>query len=360
MGKRKLFSSGVSGKRDGGAKVLVATLFILLIVYVLSLVLVLGWGVLTSLKSSADFNINKNLLGLPTVSQGQITDEKREDLNNDESRIEKYFNYVNSKDELFKLSNYKKFFEEFRINDGNHSESFSILFGTVDKTTHVGKDHGEGQGYYADFWDMLINSLIYSLGGSFVQTLAISVMAYMCAKYKFRFSKIIYTMVIVLLALPIIGAYPAEISLLRDLGMYDTWWGNFIQKFGFIGMYFLVFYETFDGMSDTYRDAASIDGASQWMVMTRVYMPLAIKMFGSVMLVRFVFFWNDYSGIRMYMRTHPTLSYGVFYNTIAQPMGGGIPVQVAACMVLAIPILVLFICLQEKIMGSMTLGGLKE
>ncbi len=303
--------------------------FVLLLVYVISIIAVLGWGLLTSLKSKNDFQYNDNLLGFPNLDEDDP---------------------FNSVEQFFKLENYKSFFKDFRITNDNHSESFEVWFGTQNRVTTVD----------ADFWEMLGNSILYALGNSLLQTLVITVTAYLCAKYDFRLSKILYTTVIVIMALPIVGAYPAEITLLRDLNLYDSWIGNFIQKFAFVGMYFLVFYEHFAGMSNTYRDAAEIDGASHWTVMTRVYLPLASKMFGSVVLVRFVFFWNDYSAIRMYMRTHPTLSYGIFYNTIAKPMAGGLPVQVAACMVLAIPVLIIFILLNNKIMGNMTLGGLKE
>ncbi len=303
--------------------------FALLVMYVASILGVLGWGVLTSLKSKEDFQYNDNLIGLPTMDED---------------------NHFNSLDAVFKLENYQTFFEKFKITNDNHGESFEIYFGADTRVTTVD----------ADFWEMLGNSVIYALGNALLQTLVIAVTAYLCAKYPFKFSNIVYTTVIVIMALPIVGAYPAEITLLRNLNLYDSWIGNFIQKFSFIGMYFLVFYEHFKGMSNTYRDAAEIDGASHFTVMARVYLPLAAKMYGSVVLVRFVFFWNDYSAIRIYMRTHPTLSYGIFYNTIAKPMEGGLPVQVAACMVLAIPVLIIFVLLNEKIMGNMTLGGLKE
>ncbi len=318
-----------SAPGDITSKIAKWVVFALLLIYVVSIIAVLGWGMLTSLKSKNDFRYNDNLLGFPTLDEDD---------------------YFNSVDAFFKLDNYRIFFEDFRITNDNHSESFDIYFGTQSRVTTVD----------ADFWEMLGNSVLYALGNSLLQTFVIAVTAYLCAKYNFALSKILYTTVIVIMALPIVGAYPAEITLLRNLNLYDSWVGNFIQKFSFIGMYFLVFYEHFKGMSNTYRDAAEIDGASHFTVMSRVYLPLASKMFGSVVLVRFVFFWNDYSAIRMYMRTHPTLSYGIFYNTIAKPMSGGLPVQVAACMVLAIPVLIIFVLLNEKIMGNMTLGGLKE
>jgi ABC-type maltose transport system permease subunit len=61
------------------------------------------------------------------------------------------------------------------------------------------------------------------------------------------------------------------------------------------------------------------------------------------------------------MPTHPTLAYGVFQmsqstdNTLSND-----PARLASCMVLAIPILVLFIAFRNKIMGNVSMGGVKE
>ena len=97
--------------------------------------------------------------------------------------------------------------------------------------------------------------------------------------------------------------------------------------------------------------------------MAKIYLPMAVKMIGSVFLIKFIFFWNDFSSIKLYMPTHPTLAYfiyllpsGQFTNDFAATN----PIIISSCMVLAIPTIVIFLALQNKIMGSMTLGGIKE
>ncbi len=334
MEKVKKNGRGKMGK-GVGTKIVIGILFAFLMFYVALMVFAIGWALNTSLKSQVDFNTFKNVLGLPNISG----------IN---PNTGKYLEAIQKRSlDALKLGNYQTVIDTFKVVD--NPPNYYVWFGTVQKAPTV--DAGIGV--------MLVNSIVYALGNSIIQVIALTTMGYMCAKYDYKFSRFLYVMVIVLMSLPIIGAYPAELTLLRNLNLYDTWYGNAMQKFGFTGMYFLVFYEYFKSTPDTYREAAEIDGASQLTVMLQIYVPMALKTIGSVILVRFVFHWNDYSSIRMYMPTHPTLSYGTFWNTIVKPQGST-PVKMASGMLLAVPIIVIFIIFQEKIMGSMTLGGIKE
>lgn len=328
--RRNNFGQGVA------LRIVIWTLFALLILYTATMVFSLLWSLNTSLKCDDDFTLYENMFGLPNI-RGKNPFNGTIDtlLKADALKALRFGNYI----EVFKT---------FKVVD--KSSPYYVWFGKELKSPSVNAGLGI----------MLLNSIIYALGNSIIQVTSLTLMGYMCAKYDYKFSRFLYVLVIVLMALPIIGAYPAELTLLRNLNLYDTWYGNALQKFGFIGMYFLVFYEYFRATPNTYRDAAEIDGASQWTVMTRIYIPMAMKTIGSVILIRFVFHWNDYSSIRMYMPTHPTLSYGIFWNTIARPQNIATPHKMASGMILAIPILILFIAFQNKIMGSMTLGGIKE
>ena len=133
------------------------------------------------------------------------------------------------------------------------------------------------------------------------------------------------------------------------------------MKFHFGGMYFLVFYAYFKGLPDTYAEAAEIDGASQFRVLVMIIMPLAIKIMSTVFMILFVQLWNDYRTALIYMPTHPTLAYAVYHVAIYTNKGAfaTIPAKTASCITLAVPILILFIFFKDKIMGNVTLGGIK-
>ena len=160
--------------------------------------------------------------------------------------------------------------------------------------------------------------------------------------------------------IPIVGSYPSEINMLQKLGLYNTLVGAWIQKANFLGMYYLVFYAAFKGLAKDYSEAAEMDGASEFTVMTRIMLPLVRNAYFTVFLVKFVEFWNDYQIPLLYLPSRPTLSYGLYYvSNYTANMISTVPMRMAGCIIILIPILVLFIAFNDKLMGNITLGGVK-
>lgn len=300
-------------------------MIVLLSLYSLSIFFTLGWGLLTSLKFRTDFsNPNNNVLGLPNMD---ILADKGITLFNN-------YELVFSKMTLYVRTTYYTIFSD-------------------EPVVHYSEP---------GFWGMLLNTILYAGVGSLVMAFVPAIVGYMCAKYRFKFSEIVYSTALVIMIIPIVGAYPSELTVLRGLGLYDTWVGNWIQKFNFTGMYFFVYYAFFRGLPDTYQEAAEVDGASQLLVLVAIIIPLAIKTISTVMLIQFVNLWNDYQTVLLYMPTHPTLAYGVYYLAFLNGNRdlSNVPARVASCMVLAIPILILFVLFKDKLMGNMSMGGIKE
>ena len=126
-------------------------------------------------------------------------------------------------------------------------------------------------------------------------------------------------------------------------------------------MYFFVYHAFFKGVPDAFREAAEIDGASDFTIMVRIFFPLAVKIILTVFLIQFVALWNDYQTPLLYLPTHPTLAYGVFYLSYFQLHEWyHTPIRMAGCIMLVIPILIIFIAFKNKLMGDISLGGIKE
>ena len=302
-------------------KVFVISVSIILAVYVLAMIFLLGWGLLTSLKSRTDFLFAENVLGFPKL---------------------KY-----SREELLQLKNYKLIFENFNFTK-------KVIFYQGNKLiTHESK---------SDFVTLILNTFLYAGLGSFIAAIVPAIVAYTCVKYKFRFSKILYAVVLFVYIVPVVGNYPSAITVLRKLGLYDSFGGNYIQKFSFTGMYFFVYWAFYESLSDTYSEAAEIDGASQFRILLSIILPLSIKIIASVWLILFVQMWNDYQTPMLYLPTKPTLVYGVYYMTQIDHSSKltQTPTKIAGCMLLALPILVVFIFLKDKLMGNVSMGGVKE
>jgi ABC-type glycerol-3-phosphate transport system permease component len=207
---------------------------------------------------------------------------------------------------------------------------------------------------------MLLNSILYCVGNAFFSTLAPCLVAYITAKYPYKFMKWIHSFVIIAMILPIVGSGPSEIQMIKSLGLYDSIFGFYFVKFSFMGLYFLLFHATFKNLSWGYAEAAIIDGASEWTVMVKIMFPLVSSTFGVIMLLFFIGYWNDYMTPLLYLPSYPTIAVGLykFYSAPGQQTGL-IPMQLTGCMLVMIPILIIFIIFRNKIMSNVAIGGLK-
>ena len=313
-------------------KVVFVILFVVLALYTLIMLSSLLWGLITSLKSSNDFENFGNVIGFPNVSVEGTP----------------YAGIPSGRDALLKLANYKIVLEKFVITRR------AVYYGLgAEQIVHTCK---------AGFGELLVNTLLYTVGGALIYAIMPALTAYLCAKYPYKLSAIIVVVYTLMMCMPIVGSTPFELTFLRNTGLYDNIIGNYIQKMTGSGMYFFVYLAYFKGTSETYREAAQIDGASQFRIMTTIYFPLAIKIMATVFLIQFVALWNDYQTPLLYLPTHPTLAYAVYYVSYEafEPALYHTPPRIAGLMLLAVPIIVLFAIFKDKLMGDISLGGIKE
>lgn len=212
------------------------------------------------------------------------------------------------------------------------------------------------------FFKIIFQSFFYAIAGSVIIAIVPAVVGYLAAKYPYKFSSLLYAITIVTMVLPIVGSDPSRIRLMQQLYLFDTMIGDFIVNFTFTNVYFLVFYAYYQSMSGTYSEAAEIDGASQFRTLVSIILPLAVKMMGTVILIFFINRWNSYNWQMLYMPNVWMIAFRVYVITSVNPqtLNNSTPTVMAAAMILAIPMIILFVIFKDKIMGNMSMGGLKE
>lgn len=214
----------------------------------------------------------------------------------------------------------------------------------------------KGQPLYAMFPQMLYNSVMYSVGCALFNTAVTCLTAYCCARYKYRLSKIVYAVVLITMTIPIVGSLPSQIQVAQTLRIYNTVWGMWLQSASFLGLYFLVFYETFASLPNSFFEAARIDGADDLSLIFRIALPLAKNVFFTIFLLNFITYWNDYQTPLLFLKSMPVLSYGLYLITQSNAY---VPMIMAAATVVLAPVVLIFIFANKKLMGNLTVGGVK-
>ena len=111
-----------------------------------------------------------------------------------------------------------------------------------------------------------------------------------------------------------------------------------------------------------YEEAAYVDGAGYFTTMVRIILPMAKPSIITVILFEFLAYWNEYI-ISMTMLTDPngarTLPVGLLNLMKAQNAKAEYGQMYAGMVMVMIPTLILYMCVQKKLTQGMTLGGLK-
>ena len=212
--------------------------------------------------------------------------------------------------------------------------------------------------YYIE--SLFLHGFIYAAGCTLAYITCSICVAYACARYRHTAAKIIEGMVLVIIAFPIVGSGASEMQVVRQLRLYDSFLGNFILKFSFFNLFFLLLLSAFRSVPKDYREAAMIDGANELYIMIRIIIPMVKNSIGAVALITFIGYWNDAQTPLLYLPSYPTIAYGLL--TFSQSTSGPIadaPFKMGAAFIVALPIIILFCCLSDKIMGNISAGGIK-
>lgn len=317
-------------EKKGNMNAFFWVVFGVLVAYTALMFLLFALGLNTSLKPLNQIRLDNDYFGLPDLDLWQ--------------------KQIGSKNIFY---NYIKVFQELKI-DGKTGIDTSYYAGLFTLTKMPIRPR-------ADLIWATVYTAVYAVGGALVATFVPMFMGYLCAKYTNKVSTILYGVVVFVMAVPIVGAQPATINLMRRLRLFDTFYGDWLRKASFTNMYFLIFYAYFKSLASSYDEAAEIDGASQLTVMFRICLPLAKSIFGTVFLMLFVSFWNDYTTPMMFIPSYPTLSYLVYIQTTylsGQPLAQTV-YKFAALMTFAIPIIIIFCIFNKRLMSNMTMGGIK-
>lgn len=213
--------------------------------------------------------------------------------------------------------------------------------------------------YVASFFTMLYNSLFYCVGGAVVANLSRCICAYVCARFpQFKFTKVMYSIVIICMTISFPSNLATTIKYYKMMGIYENMYMSVALSMSFQGANFLFFYAAFVGLSKEYSEAAQIDGANQFVTMTKVMMPMIMNIFMAVTVLEFVAKWNDYAPNVVHLRNYPMLSYALF-NFINQPTAVSEVSQFGACVMVMIPTLIIFVVFKDHIMSNLSIGGVK-
>lgn len=207
----------------------------------------------------------------------------------------------------------------------------------------------------------LKNSLWVSFGSSFMATSVCALAGYSFAKFRYRGRRFVMGMFMMSQAFPQAILLLAIYTMMNKAGLLGSYWALLISYVVFtlpVGTWTLKSY--FDQIPDSLIESAKLDGAGNLRIMLQIIFPLAVPGMISIAIYGFVWSWNDllYSMTLVTDSAKRTLASGLVMTFLGEASTNW-GYMMAASIVAAVPVTIIFVFLQRYFIQGLTSGAVK-
>ena len=212
------------------------------------------------------------------------------------------------------------------------------------------------------FTTALRNSVGISLIATGISVVLAMLAAYAIARLEFPGKSLILGVALAITVFPIIAIATPLFNLWRTIGLYDTWLGLIIPYLSFsLPLSIYVLSAFFREIPWEMEQAAQVDGATAWQAFRKVIVPLAAPGVFTAAILTFFAIWNDFIfGITLTSSeaARPVPAALAFFSGASQFSQPTAPIA-AASVVVTIPVIILVLAFQQKIVAGLTNGAVK-
>ncbi len=218
--------------------------------------------------------------------------------------------------------------------------------------------------FSSNFTKWYVNTFVTALCTCILQTLIVLCMSYTLSRFRFKMRKPLMKVMLIL------GLFPGMLSMiilyrvLKDLGLTqaNAVPGLILVYVASSGMGYYVSKGFFDTIPKSLDEAARIDGATRAQVLYKIILPLSKPIVIYTLLTAFMGPWGDYV-FAAYVSNNTSAGMNVavgLYNWLSQDqINKKYTMFCAGGVLVAVPVTVLFICLQRYYVEGVTGGAVK-
>lgn len=211
------------------------------------------------------------------------------------------------------------------------------------------------------FLRWLLNSAVLSVG-TMILAMSTSVTAsYAFSRFKFKGKKAVLQVLLLLNAFPQILTMFALFRLFKNLNLLNSHLGLILIYAGSMCIFSIWNMKGyFDSIPIEIEEASKIDGASDMQLIRKIILPLARPAIIVTAVMVLIFVWNEYLFATTFMLKEESYTLaGGLYQLQANDYSRSWPLFSAAAILVSVPILIIFFCIQKYMVSGLTAGGVK-
>lgn len=208
-----------------------------------------------------------------------------------------------------------------------------------------------------------IANSVFIAGTTVLIALFLAVTAsYALARVRFRGRGLLLMTILAVSMFPQIAVLAGLFELVRFLGLFNTPWA-LIMSYVIFTLPFTVWVLTtfMRDLPVEIEEAAIVDGATPWVIITKVFLPLLWPALVTTGLLAFIGAWNEFLFALTFTSSETTRTVPVAIGLLSGASQQEIPwgTIMAASVIVTVPLIILVLIFQRKIVAGLTAGGVK-
>ncbi len=211
----------------------------------------------------------------------------------------------------------------------------------------------------APLWRYAANSIVITTASTLLAVLVTALGAYAIVRRRGHkvFDALRYGFLITIMYPYMLLVIPVYIVMYK-LGLLGSYTG--IVLFLALGpIQFFLFEQFFRSIPNEVIEAAVIDGAGEWQILFRIVMPMAAPVVATVAVITFLLNWAQWFPVMVVSRSPDTFTLPVALLTINGELGTNFQGIMALAVLTTIPVTVVFLLAQKRVMAGMAEGAVK-
>lgn len=213
-----------------------------------------------------------------------------------------------------------------------------------------------------DFTRALINSFGIAMIATVLSVIFATLAAYAIARLEFKGKRLVLSMALAIAMFPVVSLVGPLFDMWRTVGLFNTWPGLIIPYMTFtLPLAIWTLSAFFREIPWEMEQAAQVDGATSWQAFRKVIVPLAAPGVFTAAILTFFFAWNEF--VLAISLTSTTASRTVpaqmSFFVGPDPFNPPYAQLATASVIVTIPVIIIVLLFQRKIVAGLTSGAVK-
>ncbi len=210
----------------------------------------------------------------------------------------------------------------------------------------------------APIWSWFKNSVIVSVVGTLIVLVTSTLAGFVFAKYEFKGKALIFWFILAMMMVPAQTTMIPSFLIIQGLGMYDRL-ASLIVPGMVTGFGIFLCRQFIEDIPDSLCEAASIDGAGDLYIYSRIIVPLIIPAISALAIFTFLGKWNDYLGPLLYLSDPKNMTMPLALSFFTSQRLSDVGAIMAAAALVMLPVTIVFLCFQKQFIQGIAITGMK-